>query len=202
MKNNNEYYNDDSEIGLPKRSRKSKKQNEKEIIHNFGPEIENERANSAIKQRKIYENSQYLSHNERAQFENRFTKPKNDSQEYYVHTLKQKTKKIVVATGPAGTGKTLFATEHGVKYYLEGTYEKLIFTHPSNSFDMRRTSPELSRSPPLTLRFAPVSVDEDLGYLPGTLEDKMAPWVRPIYDILYNFMSPKRGNRAIRGENN
>jgi len=167
MKNNNEYYNDDSENGLPKRSRKSKKQNEKEIIHNFRPEIENERANSAIKQRKIYENSQYLSHNERAQFENRFTKPKNESQEYYVHTLKQKTKKIVVATGPAGTGKTLFATEHGVKYYLEGTYEKLIFTRPS------------------------VSVDEDLGYLPGTLEDKMAPWVRPIYDILYNFMTPK-----------
>jgi len=30
-----------------------------------------------------------------------------------------------------------------------------------------------------------------LGYLPGTLEEKMAPWVRPIYDILYNFMSPK-----------
>jgi phosphate starvation-inducible PhoH-like protein len=35
-----------------------------------------------------------------------------------------------------------------------------------------------------------VSADEDLGYLPGTLEDKMAPWVRPIYDILYKFISP------------
>jgi phosphate starvation-inducible PhoH-like protein len=34
-------------------------------------------------------------------------------------------------------------------------------------------------------------VDEDLGYLPGTLEDKMAPWVRPIYDVLYNFITPK-----------
>jgi phosphate starvation-inducible PhoH-like protein len=34
-------------------------------------------------------------------------------------------------------------------------------------------------------------VDEDLGYLPGTLEDKMAPWVRPIYDILYQHMSVK-----------
>ena len=30
-----------------------------------------------------------------------------------------------------------------------------------------------------------------MGYLPGTLEDKMAPWIRPIYDILYNFMSPR-----------
>ena len=81
--------------------------------------------------------------------------------------MNQKTKKIVVATGPAGTGKTLFATEYGVKNFLTGTYEKLIFTRPS------------------------VSVDEDLGYLPGTLEEKMAPWVRPIYDILYNFISPK-----------
>jgi phosphate starvation-inducible PhoH-like protein len=34
-------------------------------------------------------------------------------------------------------------------------------------------------------------VDEDLGYLPGTLEEKMAPWVRPIYDVLYQFISPK-----------
>ena len=46
-------------------------------------------------------------------------------------------------------------------------YDKLIFTRPS------------------------VSVDEDLGYLPGTLEEKMAPWVRPIYDILYQFITPK-----------
>jgi len=36
-----------------------------------------------------------------------------------------------------------------------------------------------------------VSVDEELGFLPGTLEDKMAPWIRPIYDVLYNFISPK-----------
>ena len=168
MKNNtiDNILNDD-EIGLAKRSRRSRKQNEKELMNEYRPDIENERERSAAKQRKIYENSQYLSHNERALFENKFTKPKNDSQTYYSHILKQKTKKIVVATGPAGTGKTLFATENGVKYFLEGTYEKLIFTRPS------------------------VSVDEDLGYLPGTLEDKMAPWVRPIYDILYNFISPK-----------
>ena len=48
-----------------------------------------------------------------------------------------------------------------------GKCEKLIFTRPS------------------------VSVDEDLGFLPGTLEEKMAPWVRPIYDILYQFIHPK-----------
>ena len=110
---------------------------------------------------------QYLSQTEKNNFENKFTKPKNERQEQYAHLLKAKSKKIVVAPGPAGTGKTLFATEAGVRNFLNGTYEKLIFTRPS------------------------VSVDEDLGYLPGTLEEKMAPWVRPIYDVLYNFISPK-----------
>jgi len=148
-----------------RRNRKSKKQNEKEIIYEYAPEIDYEK--NAQKQRKLYENMQYLSANEKMQFEKKFTRPKNPHQEEYVATLKNKDKKIIVATGPAGTGKTLFATEFGVKNFLLGNYEKLIFTRPS------------------------VSVDEELGFLPGTLEEKMAPWIRPIYDILYNFITPK-----------
>lgn len=150
-----------------KRGRKTKKQNDKEIIYEFRNEIEKERENSLKNQKKIYENIQHLSNKEKFDFENKFTRPKNKHQEQYVSILKNKNKKIVVATGPAGTGKTLFATEFGVKNYLLGEYEKLIFTRPS------------------------VSVDEDLGFLPGTLEEKMAPWVRPIYDVLYNYISPK-----------
>lgn len=114
-----------------------------------------------------YRNYQHLSNQEKSKIEKNFTEPKNKSQLDYSNVLKNKNKKIVVATGPAGTGKTLFATEYGVRNFLFGSCEKLIFTRPS------------------------VSVDEDLGYLPGTLEEKMAPWVRPIYDILYNFMSVK-----------
>jgi phosphate starvation-inducible protein PhoH and related proteins len=150
-----------------KRGRKVKKQNEKEIAYEYHQEIESENEKSVVKQRKIYENMQYLSSNEKASFENKFTKPKNDSQHHYVNLLSKRAKKIIVATGPAGTGKTLFATEYGVRNYLNGTVEKLIFTRPA------------------------VSVDEDLGYLPGTLEEKLAPWVRPIYDILYTFIHPK-----------
>jgi len=163
----------DTSIGEPKseqkkqRTRKPRKQNQKEIMNEIYSEVEKERELSAIKQRRLYENIQYLSQKEKALFEQKFTIPKNFSQERYTGLLKQKSKKIVVATGPAGTGKTLFATEYGVRNFLLGTYEKLIFTRPS------------------------VSVDEDLGYLPGTLEEKMAPWVRPIYDILYQFISPK-----------
>jgi phosphate starvation-inducible PhoH-like protein len=151
---------------IKRRGRKSKKQTEKEIMNEYISENDYLKP-SLSKQKKLYENFHYLSANEKTLFENRFTKPKNHHQEQYVSTLKNKLCKIIVASGPAGTGKTLFATEFGVKNFLLGTYEKLVFTRPS------------------------VTVDEELGFLPGTLEEKMAPWVRPIYDVLYTFLSPK-----------
>ena len=158
-------YLGEDKTDIKKRGRKSKKQNDKEILNEYKHDIEQE--TSVARQRSYYENMHHLSGNEKTKFESKFTTPKNQSQEYYHSQLKRKNKKIVVATGPAGTGKTLFATEWGVRNFLLGNYEKLIFTRPS------------------------VSVDEDLGYLPGTLEEKMAPWVRPIYDILYTFITPK-----------
>ena len=150
-----------------KRVRKSKKQAEKELMNEYMD------ATSFKTQKKTYENIQYLSPAERVKMDDKFTVPKNGGQEYYANVLKTKTKKIVIATGPAGTGKTLFATEYGVKYFLQGVYEKLIFTRPS------------------------VSVDEELGFLPGTLEEKMAPWVRPIYDVLHAFISPKEVQQLV-----
>ena len=84
-----------------------------------------------------------------------------------MNALRNQNKKIIVVSGPAGTGKKLFATEHGVRFFLTGTCDKIVFTRPS------------------------VSVDEELGFLPGTLEEKMTPWIRPILDVLYQFISPK-----------
>jgi phosphate starvation-inducible PhoH-like protein len=151
--------------------RKPKKQTEKEIMQEYMQEHGQNTSTLATpifkQQRKVYENFQYLSHAEREQFDQKFTKPKNQSQDIFSSMLKAKNKKIILATGPAGTGKTLFATEYGIRYFLLGVYDKLIFTRPS------------------------VSVDEELGFLPGTMEEKMAPWVRPIYDVLYQFVSPK-----------
>lgn len=112
------------------------------------------------------ENYQYLSSKERAILDAKFSKPKNESQARYMRALDKPHNKIVIATGPAGTGKTLIGTEFGVREFLAGRYEKLVFTRPA------------------------VCADEELGFLPGTLEDKMAPWIRPIYDILYRFLSP------------
>ena len=79
-----------------KRGRKPKKQNEKEITHEYHQEIEMEQEKSAIKQRKLYENMQYLSSNEKANFEDKFTKPKNESQQHYVNLLNRKNKKRTI----------------------------------------------------------------------------------------------------------
>jgi phosphate starvation-inducible PhoH-like protein len=166
--------NDFQPLGEPKkRGRKTKKQHEKELIKEYRYENPEECENNVYTQKKIYENMQHLSSVEKQRLDQKFTKPKNGPQRDYYNLLGQRTKKIVVATGPAGTGKTLFATEMGVKNFLTNHVEKIIFTRPS------------------------VTVDEDLGYLPGTLEEKMAPWVRPIYDILYTFISPKEVSSLI-----
>lgn len=159
---------DIDQVEPKRRGRKSRKQNEKEIMAEYIKDRDNDKTEEKItKQRKTYENIQYLSSTEKGIFENKFTKPKNRHQEDYVNHLRNRNRKIIVASGPAGTGKTLFATEYGVRNFLLGNCEKLIFTRPS------------------------VAVDEELGFLPGTLEEKMAPWVRPIYDVLYTFISPK-----------
>jgi phosphate starvation-inducible PhoH-like protein len=91
--------------------------------------------------------------------------PRNKNQETYVLELLDETKNIVFGIGPAGTGKTLLAVQVAVKYFKEGLVDKIIVTRPA------------------------VSVDEDLGALPGTLEQKMAPWTRPIFDVLREYFS-------------
>ena len=158
----------ESEDNLDKKKsfkRSNKKNNKKEILNDLKYyEYEKKLNNDDINN---YKNTQYLSDKEKQKFENKFSVPRNESQKRFLTSLKKDNFKIVLASGPAGTGKTLFGIEQGIKNYINGNYEKIIFTRPV------------------------VSVDEDIGYLPGTLEDKMAPWVRPIFDILYNFVSPK-----------
>ena len=91
--------------------------------------------------------------------------PRNRNQETYVLSLLDPSKDIVFGIGPAGTGKTLLAVQVAVKQFKEGKVDKIIVTRPA------------------------VSVDEDLGFLPGTLEEKMAPWTRPIFDVLKEYFN-------------
>ena len=92
--------------------------------------------------------------------------PKNLSQESYLLKLNDPSKMIVFAIGPAGTGKTMLAVQWAIDQLKFGDTEKIIITRPA------------------------VSVDEDHGFLPGDLNQKMEPWTKPIFDvILENFSS-------------
>ena len=94
--------------------------------------------------------------------------PRSKHQEQYVLKLLDPKKDIVFGIGPAGTGKTLLAVQVAVKLFKEGKVDKIIVTRPA------------------------VSVDEELGFLPGTLEQKMAPWTRPIFDVLREYFDARQ----------
>lgn len=100
--------------------------------------------------------------------------PRNLHQEEYLLKLLDQTKNIVFALGPAGTGKTLLACQVGVKLFKEGLVDKIVVTRPA------------------------VSVDEEHGFLPGTLEQKMAPWTRPIFDVLSEYYYARDIENMIR----
>lgn len=91
--------------------------------------------------------------------------PRNLNQEKYVLSLLDNSKDIVLGIGPAGTGKTLLAVQSGIKLFKTGDIDKIIITRPA------------------------VSVDEDLGFLPGTLEQKMAPWTIPIMSVIKEYFT-------------
>jgi phosphate starvation-inducible PhoH-like protein len=93
--------------------------------------------------------------------------PRNIAQEDYVILLGDQKKNIVFSMGPAGTGKTLLGVLSAIDAYNNGECEKIVITRPA------------------------VSVDEQHGFLPGTLVEKMAPWTRPIFDVMEEYWSPK-----------
>jgi phosphate starvation-inducible PhoH-like protein len=88
---------------------------------------------------------------------------RNSNQKIYLSKLHDESKSIVFAIGPAGTGKTLLAVQNGIKLFQEGLVDRIVVTRPA------------------------VSVDEDLGFLPGDLNEKMAPWTRPIFDVFAEY---------------
>jgi len=98
---------------------------------------------------------------------------RNANQKTYLQKLQDEQKSIIFAIGPAGTGKTMLAVQHGIKLLQEGVVDKIIVTRPA------------------------VSVDEDLGFLPGTLNEKMAPWTRPIFDVFLEYYKQQDINKML-----
>ena len=93
--------------------------------------------------------------------------PRNFKQDDLIAALENDNTSIVFTTGPAGTGKTLLSTLYALREFKNKTYSKIVITRPA------------------------VSVDEQHGFLPGTLVEKMAPWTRPIFDVFEQFYHPK-----------
>lgn len=95
----------------------------------------------------------------------RTIRPRNPAQHAYLDLLERRDPAIVVATGPAGVAKTYLGAAVGMQKLLNNDVKRLVITRPA------------------------VSVDEDHGFLPGTLEDKMEPWMRPLYDVFGGYIS-------------
>ncbi|PKK99861.1 MAG: hypothetical protein CVV56_09140 [Tenericutes bacterium HGW-Tenericutes-1] len=96
---------------------------------------------------------------------------KTINQKKYVEAIEKST--LVFGIGPAGTGKTYLAVLIGIKKLREGTVKQLILTRPA------------------------VEAGENLGFLPGDLMEKVDPYIRPLYDALYEIMGHKQTEELI-----
>lgn len=96
---------------------------------------------------------------------------KTIGQKHYVTTIKKND--IVFGIGPAGTGKTYLAVVLAIAALKEGSVKRIILTRPA------------------------VEAGENLGFLPGDLQEKVDPYLRPLYDALYDVMGPDQTAKAL-----
>lgn len=101
--------------------------------------------------------------------------PKNDKQAAYIKALR--TCPQVIVTGPAGTGKTFIASSFAASLFALGKIDKIILTRPN------------------------VASGRSLGFFPGTMEEKMAPWVIPFTDVLQQCLGDGAYNTAVAKRN-
>lgn len=97
---------------------------------------------------------------------------RNAAQDAYLRQLKRH--ELVLAEGPAGTGKTWLAVGHAVSLIEQGVVERMVLSRPA------------------------VEAGERLGFLPGDMREKVDPYLRPIYDALNDFMEARHVERALQ----
>ena len=97
---------------------------------------------------------------------------RNAAQNDYIRALKQH--ELIFAEGPAGTGKTWLAVGYAVSLLENGQADRLILSRPA------------------------VEAGERLGFLPGDMREKVDPYLRPIYDALYDFMDARLVDRGLQ----
>jgi phosphate starvation-inducible PhoH-like protein len=97
--------------------------------------------------------------------------PKSSNQRRYLEAIERFD--IVFGVGPAGTGKTYLAMAQAVSYLLAKKVTRIVLARPA------------------------VEAGEKLGFLPGDLQEKVNPYLRPLYDALYDMMDTERANRLV-----
>ena len=97
--------------------------------------------------------------------------PRSEKQKRYVSALKQSD--IIISTGPAGTGKTFLAVAVALTMLLEKKIERIILSRPA------------------------VEAGERLGFLPGDMKEKVDPYLRPLYDSLYDLLDFEKIQKKI-----
>ena len=97
--------------------------------------------------------------------------PRSEKQKSYLRALKEN--EIVISTGPAGTGKTFLAVAVGLTMLLEKKIERIILSRPA------------------------VEAGERLGFLPGDMREKVDPYLRPLYDSLYDLLDFEKIQKKI-----
>jgi len=102
----------------------------------------------------------------------RRVRARTSAQDAYIRALKRYA--LVFATGPAGTGKTWLAVAHAVQLFERKEVDRIILSRPA------------------------VEAGERLGFLPGDMREKIDPYLRPIYDALYDLMDPRIVERALQ----
>lgn len=101
----------------------------------------------------------------------RYIYPRSATQAKYITEMMQN--ELVFGLGPAGTGKTYLAVALAVSMMLEGTVDKIILSRPA------------------------VEAGENLGFLPGDLKEKVDPYLRPLYDALYEMLPAEQVDKKL-----
>ena len=106
--------------------------------------------------------------------QNKTITPRNPSQQKYVKAIHKND--IIISIGPAGTGKTYLAMAMAMAAFSKGEVKRIILTRPA------------------------VEAGEALGFLPGDLSEKITPYLRPLYDALYDMMNFEKARALIEQE--
>lgn len=98
----------------------------------------------------------------------------SDGQKEYKKLLFDKSIDLVICNGPAGSGKTFLSCNYAIEQLLFKKFKKIVITRPT------------------------VSIEEDLGFLPGSINEKMSPFTAPIYDVFLESMNKQKLDDLIK----